>query len=103
MVEDSFETLREDRLRAWLRTEKKGKKASHAARVPQFPADDLAEVWMIALARHRAAFEEEASGTSGQCADDAEALVSAEGVSVDDGDALNTGVVYVSSSDEEDI
>jgi hypothetical protein len=65
VVEDSFETLREDRLHAWLRAKKKGKKAGCAVRVPQFPTDELAELWMTALARCMAAFEAEASGTSG--------------------------------------
>jgi hypothetical protein len=64
VVEDSFETLCEDWLHAWRCAKKKGKKVGHAARVPQFPADELAEVWMTALARHIAAFEEEASSTS---------------------------------------
>jgi hypothetical protein len=41
VVEDSFETLSEDRLCAWLRAKKKGKKAGHAARVPQFLTDPL--------------------------------------------------------------
>ena len=104
VVEDSFEALREDRLRAWLRAKKKGKKKSGGvARVPQFPSDELAELWMTALARRRAAFEAEASGASGQCADNMEASGSGEGIAVDDGDASDTGVVYVSSDDEEDI
>jgi hypothetical protein len=50
-----------------------------------------------------AAFEEEASGTSGQCADDAKASFSRKGVAVDDGYALDTGVVDVSVGDEEDV
>ena len=58
---------------------------------------------MTALARRRASFEAEASGTSGQCADDAEASGSGEGVAVDDGDASDPGVIYVSSGDEEDV
>jgi hypothetical protein len=32
-VEDSIDTLREDKLRAWLRTKKKGKKAVRTAGV----------------------------------------------------------------------
>ena len=55
MVEDSFETLHEDRLHAWLRAKKKGKKTGYAVGVPQFRADELAELWMTALARRRAA------------------------------------------------
>ena len=43
VVEDSFETLHEDRLRAWLCAKKKGKNAVRAAGVPQFPADELAD------------------------------------------------------------
>jgi hypothetical protein len=80
---------------------KKGKKAGRVARVPQFPADKLAELCLTVLARRRAAFEIEALDTSGQCADDVEASISGEGVAVDDGDASDTGVINVSSGDEE--
>jgi hypothetical protein len=73
MVDESFETLRKDRLRGWLRARKKCKKADRTARVPLFPAEELAQLWMTALARRRATFEAEASDTSGLCADDAEA------------------------------
>jgi hypothetical protein len=101
VVEDSFETLHEDRMHA----KKKGKKAGRETRVPQFPADELADLWMTALAKRRAAFEAEASDTSGDCADDAEASSSREGVAINDGDASDTGVgvVYVSLCDEDDI
>lgn len=58
---------------------------------------------MTALARRTGTFKAEASRTSGQCADNAEASDSREGVAVDDGDALDTGIVYVSSGDEEDV
>ena len=37
VVEDSFDTLREDRVCAWLGVRKKGKEAGHAVRCPQFP------------------------------------------------------------------
>jgi hypothetical protein len=50
-----------------------------------------------------AAFEAEASSTSSQCTEDAEALDSGEGVAVDDGDASDTGVVYISFGDEGDV
>jgi hypothetical protein len=93
VVEDSFDTLREDRLHAWLRAKKKGKKVGRALRVPQFSTDELAELWMTALARYMTAFEAEASGTSGQCSDDAEASGSGKGVAVDDGDASDTSIV----------
>jgi hypothetical protein len=74
MMHDSFEILREDRVRHSCMPRRKVKKVGRAVHVPQFPADELAELWMIALARCRATFEVEASGTSVQCADDAEAL-----------------------------
>jgi hypothetical protein len=39
------------------RAKKKGKKADRATDVTQFPTDKLAELWVIALAWCRAAFE----------------------------------------------
>ena len=57
---------------------------------------------MTALASRRAAFKAEASGTSGQC-DNAEASGFGEGVAINDGDASDTSVVYVSSDDEDDV
>ena len=35
--EDSFDTLREDRVRAWLGVRKKGKEAGRTVRCPHFP------------------------------------------------------------------
>jgi hypothetical protein len=89
-MEDSFETLREDRLHAWLRAKKKCKKAIRAAGVLQFSADELAELWMTALARRMAAWEAEASGSSGKFAYDVEESVSKERGAVDDAEASDT-------------
>jgi hypothetical protein len=41
VVDDSFETLREERLRAWLGARKEGKKASHARLLHNFPPTRL--------------------------------------------------------------
>jgi hypothetical protein len=62
---------------------------------------------MIALTRRMAAWEAEASCSSGHFADDAKASGSGEGVSVDDAEASRTDnrvvVIDVSSCDQEDI
>ena len=58
VVEDSFDTLREDRVRAWLGVRKKGKEAGRAVRCPQFPYsrfDEVKAIWMPAPARRKAA------------------------------------------------
>jgi hypothetical protein len=64
VLDDSFETLCEERLCACLHAKTKGKKAGRTSRVLHFLADELAELWMTALARCRAAFEAEASFSS---------------------------------------
>jgi hypothetical protein len=51
----------------------------------------------------QAPFEAETPGTSGQCTGNAEASDSGESVAVDDGNASDTGVIYFSSGDEEDV
>jgi hypothetical protein len=77
IVEDSFETLHEECLHAWSHTKKKAKKASRTMSVPQFPAE---------LERHMAAWEAEASGSSGKFIYNVEESVSKEHVAVDDAD-----------------
>jgi hypothetical protein len=59
VVEDFFETLHEDRLRAWFRVNKKGKKAGRAGHVPQFSADELPEVWITWTVKKRCITTEE--------------------------------------------
>jgi hypothetical protein len=90
IVEDSFETLHEECLHAWSHIKKKAKKASRTMSVSQFPADKLAELRMTAFARHMAAWEAEASGSSGKFAYDVEESVSKERGAVDDAEALDT-------------
>jgi hypothetical protein len=106
MVEDSFETLHDDWLCAWMRAKKKGKKTVRASGVPQFPTDELEELWMTTLTRRGAAREVEASGSNRHFADIAETSGSRY-VAVEDADASNSGngvnVINISSSDKEDV
>jgi hypothetical protein len=105
VVEDSFETLREDRVRVWLRVKKKGKEAGRAVCCPQFPIsrfDEIAEIWMVNAARrkadaarHKAAWEARelyASSISGSCiANDADASGSGEGIDTEEAEESRTG------------
>jgi hypothetical protein len=57
-VEDSFESLREDQVRVWLKAKNKGMKAAASLhiRASRFDAA-IREVWMSAVARRKAAWE----------------------------------------------
>ena len=95
MVEDSFESLREDRVRAWLRAKKpEGKKAGHTVGCPQFPCsrfDEVSRIWMAAAARRKAAWEAASRYGTNPFADDAEASGSGQGGAADDAEASGTG------------
>ena len=91
MVEDSFESLREDRVRAWLRAKKpKGKKDGHAVGCLQFPVsrfDEVAGIWMAILARRKAAWEARVFGAASSYGNHTEASGFGEGVAADDAEA----------------
>jgi hypothetical protein len=56
MVEDLFESLREERVRAWLTTKNKGIKAAASLKIPATRFDDaIRKVWISATARCKAA------------------------------------------------
>jgi hypothetical protein len=107
MVEDSFETLHDDWLCAWMRAKKKGKKTVRASGVPHFPTDELEELWMATLTRRVAVREAEAFGSNRHFADIAKTSGSRDGVAIEDAEASNSGnginVLDVSSSDKEDV
>jgi hypothetical protein len=55
-VEESFESLREDRVLALLRAHDKGMKAAASLQIPVCRFDNaIREVWMSAVARGKAA------------------------------------------------
>jgi hypothetical protein len=54
-VEDSFKSLCEDRVRAWLRAKYKGMKVAASLQIPASSFDDtIHEVWMSAVAGRKA-------------------------------------------------
>jgi hypothetical protein len=56
MVEDSFKSLCEDQVRAWLRAKNKGMKAMSSLQIPASRFDDaIHEFWMPDAARRKAA------------------------------------------------
>jgi hypothetical protein len=67
-MEDSFESLREDRVRAWLRAENKGMKALTSLQIPASIFDNaIREAWMSAVARRKAAWEARAVASTSGC------------------------------------
>jgi hypothetical protein len=67
-VEDSFETLCEDQVRAWLRAKNKGMKAAASLQIPASWFDDtIHEVWMSTAARRKAASEARAAASTSGC------------------------------------
>jgi hypothetical protein len=65
MVEDSFESLRGDWVRAWLTTKNKGMKATASLQISAGRFDDMIhEVWLSAVARCKVAWEARAAAST---------------------------------------
>jgi hypothetical protein len=61
-VEDSFESLGKDQVRAWLRAKNKGMKAATSLQIPTSRFDDaIREFWMPDVARRKAAWDARAA------------------------------------------
>jgi hypothetical protein len=68
VVEDSFESLHEDWVHAWLRAKNKGMKAVASLQIPASRFDEvLCEVWMSAATRRKAAWEARAAASMSGC------------------------------------
>jgi hypothetical protein len=67
-MEDLFESLQEDWVRAWLRAKDKGMKAGASLQIPGSRFDDaICDVWMSTVARRKAAWEARAAASTLGC------------------------------------